>query len=149
MHVLSQSQGRIALVSEEGKGTTVAMFMPRGRPTSSEVQAGSAKNVLLIDDNDDWANLLKEMFKGSKVKLMQTTDLKKFPEADLILVDEHIASVPLTDVLTAISKAGLAPKTIILTSAINPERVTQYLRSGLKDVTVKPYSTGELNELLK
>ncbi|MFN8433107.1 MAG: GAF domain-containing protein [Anaerolineales bacterium] len=149
MHVVSQSQGRIALVSEEGKGTTVAMFMPQGRVTSSEVQPGGVKNILLIDDNDDWSNLLTEMFKGSKVKLTQTTDLKKFPEADLILVDENIASAPLTDVLAALSKAGLAPKTVILTSAINPERVTQYLREGLKDVTVKPYSVSELNELLK
>jgi len=149
LHVLSQSQGRVTLVSEAGKGTTVAMFMPQGRPTSSEVQPGSAKNILLIDDNDDWANLLNEMLKGSKVKLTRTADLKKLPEADLILVDENLASLPLTDVLAALSKAGLAPKTIVLTSAINPERVTQYLREGLKDVTVKPYSADELNELLK
>lgn len=149
MHVVSQSQGRIALVSNEGKGTTVAMFMPQGRVTSDEVQPGGVKNILLIDDNDDWANLLREMIKGTKVKLTQTTDLKKIPEADIIMVDENIALAPLTDVLSALSKAGLASKTVILTSAINPERVTQYLRSGLKDVTVKPYSVSELNELLK
>lgn len=149
MHIVSQSQGRIALVSNEGKGTTVAMFMPQGRVTSDEVQPGGVKNILLIDDNDDWANLLKEMLKGSKVKLTQSADLKKFPEADIIMVDENITWAPLTDVLAALSKAGLTSKAVILTSAINPERVTQYLRSGLKDVTVKPYSTGELNELLK
>ena len=149
MHVVSQSQGHIALVSEEGKGTTVAMFMPRGRVDVEQAQPGAVKNILLIDDNDDWANLLTEMLKGTKTKLTRSTDLKKFPEADLILVDENIASAPLTDVLGALSKAGLAPKTVVLTSAINPERVTKYLRDGLKDVTVKPYSAGELNELLK
>ncbi|MCK6582310.1 MAG: GAF domain-containing protein [Anaerolineales bacterium] len=149
LHVLSQSQGRIALMSEVGRGTTVAMMMPQGRVTSSEIQPGGLKNILLIDDDDDWANLLKEMFKGAKVKLTQSTDLKKFPEADVVLVDEHIASASLSDVLAAISKAGLAPKTIILTSAISPERVTQYMRGGLKDVTVKPYSVNELNDLLK
>ena len=149
MHVVSQSQGHIALVSEEGKGTTVAMFMPRGRVDVEQAQPGAVKNILLIDDNDDWANLLTEMLKGTKTKLTQSTDLKKIPEADLILVDENIASAPLTDVLGALSKAGLAPKTVVLTSAINPERATKYLRDGLKDVTVKPYSAGELNELLK
>lgn len=149
MHVVSQSQGRIALVSEEGKGTTVAMFMPQGRVTSSEVQPGGVKNILLIDDNDDWSELLAELLKGTKVRLTQTTDLKKIPAADLILVDENIASVSLIEVLGALSKAGLAPKTVILTSAINPERVTQYLRTGLKDVTVKPYSADEVSELLK
>lgn len=149
MHVVSQSQGHIALVSEEGKGTTVAMFMPRGRVDVEQAQPGSVKSILLIDDNDDWANLLGHMLKNTKVKLTQSTDLKKFPEADLILVDENIASASLNEVLAALSKAKLAPKTVVLTSAINPERVTQYLRDGLKDVTVKPYSANELNELLK
>lgn len=149
MHVISQSQGRIALVSEPGRGTTAALFMPRGRASIERVQAGSMKSILLIDDNDDWANLLVELLKDSNVKLTQSANLKKIPSADLILVDENIASIPLTEVLSALSKAGLASKTVILTSAINPERVTQYLREGVKDVTVKPYSGGEVSELLK
>ena len=149
MHVVSQSQGRIALVSEGGKGTTVAMFMPQGHVVEETVQAGGVKNILLIDDNDDWANLFAELLKGSKIKLTQSVNLKKLPEADLIFVDENIAAVSLDEVLGALSKAGLASKTVVLTSAINPERVTQYLRGGLKDVSVKPYSAGELNELLK
>jgi CheY-like chemotaxis protein len=149
MHVVSQLQGRIALVSEAGVGTTVAMFMPRGSTNDKAVDPGSVKNILLIDDNDDWAKLFQELLKGTKVKLTQSVDLKKFPDADLILVDESIASVPLTDVLSALSTAGLASKTVIITSAINPERVTQFLRDGVKDVTVKPYSGSEVSELLK
>ncbi len=149
MHVVSQLQGRIDLVSEPGRGTAVALFMPQGRVTSDQVRAGGVKNILLIDDNDDWAHLLAELLKGTKVVLTQSLDLADLPAADLILVDENIASLPLTDVLTAISQAGLAPKTVVLTSAINPERVTQYLRRGVKDVTVKPYSADELSELLK
>jgi response regulator of citrate/malate metabolism len=75
--------------------------------------------------------------------------LKKFPAADLILVDEYLAAVPLADVLAALVKAGLASKTVVLTSAISPERVTRFLRDGIKDVTVKPYSGAEVSELLK
>jgi len=149
MHVVSQAQGHITLVSEKGKGTTVAMFMPRGHANGEAIEAGSVKNILLIDDNDDWANLFAELLKDTNVKLTQSTDLKKIPAADLILVDEHIASLSLTDVLSALSAAGLAAKTVILTAAINPERVTQFLRAGMKDVTVKPYSGGEISELLK
>jgi len=149
MHVISQAQGHITLVSEAGKGTTVAMFMPRGHANDEAIDAGSTKNVLLIDDNDDWANLFAKLLKDTKVKLTQSTDLKKFPAADLILVDEYIAAVPLTDVLSALVKAGLASKTVVLTSAINPERVMKFMRDGVKDVTVKPYSGSEISELLK
>jgi GAF domain-containing protein/BarA-like signal transduction histidine kinase len=149
MHVISQAQGHITLVSEAGKGTTVAMFMPKGQENHEAIETGSVKNVLLIDDNDDWAKLFVGLLKDTKVKLTQSTDLKKFPAADLILVDENIASTPLTEVLSALSKAGFASKTVILTSAINPERVTKFMRDGIKDVTLKPYSGGEISELLK
>jgi GAF domain-containing protein/anti-sigma regulatory factor (Ser/Thr protein kinase) len=149
LHVISQAQGHITLVSEAGKGTTVAMFMPRGHANDVVIEAGSVKNVLLIDDNDDWAKLFAKLLKDTKIKLTQSTDLKKIPAADLILVDENIASIPLTDVLSALSKAGLASKTVVLTSAINPERVTKFLRDGVKDVTLKPYTGIEISELLK
>ena len=149
MHVVSQSQGRITLVSEAGKGTTVAMFMPRGHANDEPVVSGNVRNILLIDDNDDWAKLFAELIRGTKVKVTQSIDLTTFPAADLILVDEHIASLFLNDVLYALSKAGLLAKTVILTSAINPERVTRFLRDGVKDVVVKPYSGGEVSELLK
>ena len=149
MHVISQSQGRIALVSDAGKGTTVAMFMPGTRMDMEAPHTGSVKNVLLIDDNDDWADLFGELLKGTDVKLTRSTDLKKFPDADLIFVDENIASLSLTEVLSALSKAGLSSKTVVLTSAINPERVTQFMNDGVKDVTLKPYSGAEITELLK
>jgi len=149
MHVVSQAQGHITLVSEAGKGTTVAMFMPSGRMERAPIETGSVKNILLMDDDDNWAKLFADLLKETKVKLTQSTDLKKFPAADLILVDEYLAAVPLADVLAALVKAGLASKTVVLTSAISPERVTRFLRDGIKDVTVKPYSGAEVSELLK
>jgi GAF domain-containing protein len=149
MHVVSQAQGRIMLASEAGKGTKVSIFMPKGQAGKEAIDTGSVKNILLIDDDDDWAKLFAELLKDTIIKLTQSTNLKKIPSADLILVDENIASVPLTDVLFALSKAGLASKTVILTSAINPERVTKFLRDGVKDVTLKPYSGGEISKLLK
>ncbi len=149
LHVVSQAQGHITLVSEAGKGTTVAMFMPRGHGNDDPIETGSVKNILLIDDNDDWAKLFSKLLKNTKVKLTQSIDLKQFSPADLILVDEYIVSVPLVEVLSALSKAGLASKTVVLTSATNPERVTKFMRDGVKDVTLKPYSGGEISELLK
>ena len=149
LHVVSQSQGRMALVSEEGRGTTVAMFMPRAHGNDEAVEAGDVRQILLIDDNDDWVKLFAGLLKGTKVQLTRSTDLADFPPADLIFVDENIVSLFMNDVLYALSTAGLLSKTIILTAAINPERVTHFLRQGVKDVTVKPYCGGEVSNLLK
>ncbi len=149
MHVVSQSQGRIALVSKEGAGTTVAMFM-RGKHVDREVpQVGNVESILLIDDHDDWSKLFTEWLKGSKVKVNRLNNLDMIPPADLILVDEHIAAMPVEEVIDTLSKTGLAAKTIVITAAINPERVAQFLRAGVKDVTVKPYSGSEASDFLR
>ncbi|MBI5953209.1 MAG: GAF domain-containing protein [Chloroflexi bacterium] len=149
LHVVSQAQGHITLVSEAGKGTTVAMFMPSGHVDHDPIEAGGVRNILLIDDDDNWANFFAQSLKDTKIKLTRSSDLKKLPAADLILVDEYIASIPLTAVLSTLAEAGLVSKTVILTSAISPERVTKLMRDGVKDVTIKPYSSVEISELLK
>ena len=43
MHVVSQAQGHIALVSEEGKGTTVAIFLPQGRADDEALKIRQCK----------------------------------------------------------------------------------------------------------
>ena len=149
MHVISQSQGRIALISEEGKGTTVTIFMPGTRVEMESPHADGVNNILLIDDDDDWANLFAELLKNTKINLTRSTDLNELSAADLVLVDENIASVSLTDILSALSTAGLSSKTVMITSAIHPEYVTQFIREGVKDVMLKPYSGAEVTELLK
>jgi len=149
MHVISQAQGSVNLISESGKGATVSITLPRGQVSVESVQSGSVKSAILIDDQDDWSAFFADALKNAKIKLTQTLDVKKLPAADLILVDENIAALPLGEVLSALAKANLAAKTVVLTSAINPERVTQLMRDGVKDVTVKPYSGAEISELLK
>jgi GAF domain-containing protein/CheY-like chemotaxis protein len=149
LHVISQAQGRIDLVSKIGKGTKVSIFMPRGQAHDESINTGRIKNILLIDDDDAWAKLFTEMLKETKVELTHSIELKKIPAVDLILVDENIASISLIDALLALSKAGLSSRTVVVTSAIHPERVTQILRGGVKDVIMKPYSAGEVSELLK
>ena len=89
-----------------------------------------------------------ELLKETKGNLVQSTNLDKLPSVDLILVDENIESLSLTDVVSALSKVGLASKTVVLTSAINPENVTQFLLECAKDVILKPYSGAEVNDLL-
>ena len=148
LHVVSQSQGRMALVSRAGKGTTVAMFLPGKNVTPEIPQSGSVETILLIDDLDEWADLFSDLLKGTKVKVIRSADLKNLPPADLVLLDEHINSLPILEVLDALSQAELNSKTVVVTAAINPERVTQFLRGGIKDVTLKPYTGKEVSEFL-
>ena len=49
--------------------------------------------------------------------------------------------------IASIQKAGLAAKTIVLTAALDVDRMTRLLRSGIRDVRLKPYSPAEIPSL--
>ena len=150
LHVVSQAQGHMNIASEEGKGTQVEIWLPVVRMAESNVITdGRVSSVLLLDDDDEWAQHFTKMLTDAGVKVTRQDKAGDLPAADLVFVDEHSASYSMDEVLASVKKANLADKTIVLTAAINPERVTAYLRAGLKDVQSKPYLATEVSALLK
>ncbi len=148
MHVISQAQGRIALVSEPGSGATVAVFLPQGHVEDATAPLAKTPSVVLVDDDDAWAKHFATSLKNMGVKLTRIADVKKLPAADLYLVDEHCASVSADDALAALTKGKLLAQSIILTTAINPERVADFLNAGVRDVQLKPYTNEEIVSLI-
>jgi GAF domain-containing protein/CheY-like chemotaxis protein/anti-sigma regulatory factor (Ser/Thr protein kinase) len=148
MHVVSQAQGRIALVSEPGAGTTVAVYLPQATVDDKAEATGKVSSVLLIDDDDAWAKHFSDSLARMGVKATRATDITKLPEADLVILDEHCSAVDMDATLEAIANAKLLGRTVVLTTAINPERVTYFLRAGVRDVLLKPYTNEEIGELV-
>ncbi len=149
LHVVSQAQGRMDISSQAGQGTQVEIFLPLAfAPATSLAFAGNTPSVLLLDDNDEWAQVFVQEVKKAGGKIARQSRLDSFPAADLLLVDEHSASFSMEAVLNAVTRAGLANRTVALTAALNPESVTRYLRAGLRDVQPKPYTPQEILTLL-
>jgi GAF domain-containing protein len=151
LHVISQAQGRMDIISEEDKGTQVEIWLPVASvaDSSTTLEPGKVTSVLLLDDDDEWAQGFLKVLTDAGIKASRQDKLGKLPKADLLFVDEHSASLPMDDVLASVKKANLADKTVVLTAALNPERVTHYLREGLRDVQPKPYMAEEVAALLK
>jgi GAF domain-containing protein len=150
LHVISQAQGRMDITSEEGKGTQVDIWLPVVRMAESNLVASDeVASVLLLGDDDEWARDFLKLLTDAGVKASRQDKLDKLPEADLLFVEEHSESYSMDDVLASVKKAHLTGKTIVLTTALNPERVTQYLNEGLRDVQPKPYRADEVAALLK
>jgi GAF domain-containing protein len=149
LHVISQAQGRITLNSEEGRGSRVEIHLPMAHLTEESLSHDGISSILLVDDDDEWASAFATLLGGAGVKVTRQTNLKKLPEADLVLVDEYCSALGVDEALAALEKAGLTSKTVILTAALNPERVTRYLRGGVKDVQPKPYTAAEIGALLQ
>jgi K+-sensing histidine kinase KdpD len=148
LHVISQAQGRIDIASVEGQGTQVQIWLPVASVGTGSLTTGKVASVLLLDDDDEWAQNFIETLTRAGIKISRQDTLDNLPEADLLLVDEHSASFSMDEVLASVKEAGLAEKTIVLTAALNPERVTHYLRAGLRDVQPKPYTAEEMAALL-
>lgn len=148
LHVISQAQGRIDIASAEGQGTQVQVWLPVANVASAALTSGEGASVLLLDDDDEWAQSFIKALTEAGMKISRRETLDNLPEADLLLVDEHSASFSMDEVLASVKEAGLSEKTIVLTAALNPERVTHYLRAGLRDVQPKPYTAEEVAALL-
>jgi hypothetical protein len=151
LHVISQSQGRMDIVSEEGQGTQVWVWLPviLVATESTTFKTDKVSSIVLLDDDDEWAQSFLTVLADAGIKASRQDNANSLPAADLLLVDEHSASFSMDDALASVKKANLADKTIVLTAALNPERVTHYLREGLKDVQPKPYVAEEVADLLK
>jgi DNA-binding NtrC family response regulator len=148
LHVITQLDGRIAVTSQLGRGTTFTILLPASPDAPVANLSSVPGNVLLIDDDDEWAHWATDTMvaAGKSVTRRMTTD--EVAQADLILVDEALEAASLADTLAALQAAGAASKTIVVAAAVQVERTTSYLQAGAKDVVLKPYTPGELAAIL-
>jgi signal transduction histidine kinase len=136
LHVITQLQGQIQIQSKPGAGATVQITLPAGQPLP--VKLGKTPSIILIDDDDAWAAFFTSTVASARRAAAPA-------DADLILVDEHASDFDAA--LEAIHKAGLAAKTVVVTAATDVDHMTRLLRSGIRDVKLKPYSPAEIPEL--
>lgn len=138
LRIITQLQGQIQLHSEERVGTTVHITVPAARPAVGEISG--APSILLLDDDDAWARFFLSAVPDARRG-------EKPSEASLILVDQNIESADFDALVAEIQASGLGDKTIVLTAAIDVDKMTRLLRSGLRDVRIKPYSLAEIPAL--
>jgi K+-sensing histidine kinase KdpD len=148
LHVITQLDGRIAVTSQLGHGTTFTILLPASPDVPLADLPSAPDNVLLIDDDDEWARWATNALTaaGKSVTLQIATD--RVAQADLILVDEALEAASLAETLAALQAAGAAGKTIIVAAAVQVERTTSYLQAGVRDAVLKPYTPGELAAIL-
>jgi len=146
LHVITQLHGRISVTSQPGQGTIFHILLPASHDQPAEL-SGGAKTILLVDDDDSWAQATSRMLTAAGKEVTRSLELKGAP--DLILVDEALQAAPAAEVIAKLAAAGVAVKTLVITAALNVERTTAYLKAGVKDVLLKPYTQTELAELLR
>ncbi len=138
LHVITQLQGQIQIHSEEGTGTTVHITLPAAQPLDAEISG--QPGILLLDDDDAWARFFLSAVPGAKRG-------EKASDASLLLIDQNLENADFDALVAETQAAGLAAKTIVLTAAMDVDKMTRLLRSGIRDVRLKPYSPAEIPAL--
>ena len=65
-----------------------------------------------------------------------------------MLLDEALESADAESLLSGLKAGGVLNKTIVISAAPSVERAGAWMRAGVKDVALKPYTPLELSELL-
>jgi len=135
LHVVTQLQGQIGIHSKPGE-TDIEMQLPAGQPAPADLS--HSPSICLLDDDDAWAQFFTQAVPSAQRAAAPQP-------ADLLVLDENAENFH--NLLEAVHQAGLAGKTVIVTAAMDVDRMTRLLRSGIKDVKLKPYSPAEIAAL--
>lgn len=152
LHVITQMHGSIGVQGPSEAGATFDILLPAAAGTPPEMAPAGLQaapdHILLIDDDDAWARGATAALIAAGKHVAWPATVDEAADAQVILVDETLAAEPVGDVLDTLKRAGAAGKTIVLCTALNVERTAAYLKMGVKDVALKPYTADELAVLL-
>lgn len=147
--ILTQLGGRITMETTEGHGTTITLVIPAATDDEVVDLSHAPDTILFIDEEDDpWALFAANVLKLAGKNVIVQAQPDPLPNADLILVDEALTTMPVADVLTALKNADAAEKTVVVTAATQVDRATTYFQQGIKDVALKPYTYLQLAAFL-
>ena len=102
-------------------------------------------NILIIEDNNDIHELLKDLFQAEHRVYSGTEGLLVFAQQkiDLVLLDIMLPGKNGDQVLAEIRKSSQIP-VVMLTALGEKSLVSQYLLNGANDYIVKPFNLDEV-----
>jgi len=157
--------GAIHLVSEPGKGTTFRVLLPcvadPGKapatppPRTGTILEGRAATALVVEDEDPLRAAAVKMLRRSGFSVVEAADgtaamaaIRGADPIDVLLLDVTLPGVPSREVLAEARRLRPAMRTIV-TSAYGEDFVAATLQTDVERFIRKPYSLGDLRELVR
>ncbi len=138
---LSQMGGHITVDSEPGMGAAFTIVLPTAQDDEAIDLSHAPQNIFFVDEaTDTWALFAANVLKLAGKNVVVQESPAGAAEADLILVDEALTTIPVAEVIAQLQEAGVAHKAVVVTAALDTQRAARYMKAGVKDVALKPYT---------
>jgi hemerythrin-like metal-binding protein len=159
--LVAQSGGAIDIESESGRGTSVAMLLPRApwaiveRTTDASLadMAGNGQCVLLVEDQEDLRATARMMLEEHGYRVVEAADAQA---ARTIMAGTEVISVLFADLVLPFGESGLELARVaqqlrpdirvLLTSGYTKDVLDQFgVQAREFEFLLKPYSTRKLS----
>ncbi len=162
--IIGSHNGCVEVESEEGRGATVSIYLPPAEPGArTALRKKNEKNdaagnelILVVDDEEDFLDMISEMIKQSGYGILQANGgrkavelySKRHDDIDLVLLDIMMPEMDGGDVLSEIKKISPDAKVIVCSGYSNNVRLDEMLKSGISAFVQKPFVYSELAETI-
>ncbi len=147
-------KGEISFESKQGKGTCITVQLPVTEGKTQQAADPSTKNILLIDDDNIFLDMLSHLCcqLGHKVTTCKNryvfkNELKDISSYDCILTDMEMENFTGKDVLKKVREADKNIPVILITGRTD-FTPTMVLSKGFTDYLMKPVNIRELHALI-
>ena len=166
---LEQHGGSIELITEPGKGSTFAMYLPvsegvveTGGPSRAEAAAATATapcprrgaRILVVDDDADVRSLLEKILSVSGHEVVCKRDGREaldyyrenWQQVDLVILDIVMPRMDGLQAFTLMREINPHAKVLISSGYSFDSKATRMLEDGAKALLQKPFRVSELRE---
>jgi len=156
--IIQQHGGFIDVQSEEGKGTTISLFLPVAyHQKSEEVQKpaaiqGGSECILIVDDEESFRQIYKHGLMSFGYKVFTAEDgedafavyKQHQTEIDLVVSDLSMPKLNGEELIAKLLAINPSVKTILATGAIDLKAKNEFIQMGICDILMKPFLFDEL-----
>src|SRR5690606_17904036 len=154
----TQSQGRISVQSQPGRGTTFSIVLPVAtpkvpttHPENDVVQAsGAGRTVLLVEDEDMVRDVMQQAFSSAGYRVMQASDGKSAltlaaeQPIDLLCTDGILPGMPVKQLIDDFRQLFPTAKVVVCSGHVEEELLRRRIAQGDCAFISKPFTPDEL-----